>query len=491
MQDFNLYEDIKNRTGGDVYIGVVGPVRSGKSTFITKFMEAMVLPNISNESKRQRAIDELPQAADGKTIMTTEPKFVPSDAVTVEYGEGVTVNVRLVDCVGYLVDGAIGHTENDKPRYVYTPWSKDELPFAKAAEIGTERVIKEHSTIGILMTTDGSITGIPRSGYVEAEERVVSELKALGKPFTVVLNSARTDDPETVKLRESLSEKYGVTVLLEDVSKCDTAMAERVLSSVLFEFPIKAVECNLPKWMKALDATDEVLKTFIAELTAATAPLRKMGSAAELTKMLDSCSLGAPVGLTLDMGTGKVTVTMGEQDKLFYDVLTAATGIDITDNYNLLSYVKNLSEAGRNYARLKDALDAADEFGYGIVPPTAEQMKLEEPEIVRQGSRVGVKLRASAPSLHVMRVDVQTEINPLVGSEQQGEELVQYLLSDYMNDKESLWNTNMFGKPLSSLVKEGLAGKLNVIPAPVQAKMRKTMSRIVNEGRGGVLCILL
>lgn len=492
MQKFDLYSDIATRTDGDIYIGVVGPVRTGKSTFIKRFMEAMVIPGIESKPQRKRTIDELPQSADGKTIMTTEPKFVPNEAIKIKFSENIVANVRMIDCVGYLVSGALGHREGDKPRYVRTPWSDQEIPFEKAGEIGTEKVIKEHSTIGIVVTTDGSITELARANYVEAEERVIKELKSLNKPFAVILNTVDVNNPDTIKLKEALSIKYGVAVIVKNILELNKADAEEILSEILMEFPVKLVEATIPKWMQALDSTSLIIQGILKELQEVASKVSIMRDYAAIKdSFADNDYIQQPNDIILDMGRGKVVVELNSSPELFYRVVSEESNRAISDDFTLLSYIKSLKNAEIQYSQFKSALEEVATTGYGIVTPTNTEMTLEEPELVKQGSRYGVKLKASAPSLHIMRVDVAAEVNPIVGTEQQGEELVKYLMAEFDNNKNGIWNTNMFGKSLSSLVNESLNNKINSVPADILGKMRKTMSRIVNEGKGGVICILL
>lgn len=492
MDRFDLYEDISNRTNGNIYIGVVGPVRTGKSTFVSKFMEKMVLPNIESSAKKQRATDELPQSADGKTIMTTEPKFVPNEAVSISFKENQNVNVRLIDCVGYLVKGAIGHVENDKPRMVRTPWSDKEMPFEKAGEIGTQKVISEHSTIGVVVTTDGSITDIAREDYISAEERVVRELKALGKPFVIVINSKNPASETAQNLKSALSAKYNNTVMAMNLMTAEKEDLENLLQAVLLEFPVRLIEANLPKWLQALDPDSEIISTIIKELETIAKDISVMKDYEKLSAAFAaSGKINAPDKISVDLSSGGIVVELSANPKLLYDVISKESNKIIDDDFKLLAYIKSLKNAEVQYDSFKKALESVEQTGYGVVTPTVGQMTLEEPAIVKQGGRFGVKLRASAPSLHIMKVDVQTEVNPIVGSEQQGEDLVKYLLAEFENNKNGIWETNMFGKPLSSLVKEGLNSKLTTVPPEIFLKMRKTMSRIVNEGKGGVLCILL
>ncbi|MBP5404368.1 MAG: stage IV sporulation protein A [Clostridia bacterium] len=492
MDKFDLYNDIATRTGGNIYLGVVGPVRTGKSTFIKRFMETLVLPAITDVNEQKRATDEMPQSAAGKSVMTTQPKFVPAEAVPVRLEGGIEAKVRLIDCVGYMVEGAEGATEDGKPRMVRTPWLQEEIPFEKAAEIGTEKVITEHSTIGILVTQDGSITDIPRASYVEAEERAVREMKALSKPFVVVLNAKDPASPDTEKLKEALAERYGVSVLAKDVLHMGEEDVTEILESILMEFPLKKAEYIIPEWMRALSDGNSIL----AEL------FEKIGESAEgVTKMRDVKKLlGAAAEsedfeeITLekiDASCGKAILSVRPCEHLFYKVISEETGTPIDGEYGMMTYVRYLSKAGEAYKKLKSALDDVETKGYGVVAPTLDEMVLEEPEIFKQSGRCGVRLKASAPSLHIMRVDVNTVVDPIVGSEQQGEEMVKYLLSEFETDKKGLWETNLFGKSLNALVKEEIDNKLSGIPEDARNKMRKTLGRMVNEGKGGMICILL
>ncbi|MCL2751471.1 MAG: stage IV sporulation protein A [Firmicutes bacterium] len=493
MENFDLYRDIARRTNGDIYLGVVGPVRAGKSTFITKFMETLVLPNIEDKHAKERTIDELPQAAAGRTIMTTQPKFVPNEAARVMLKDGIGVKVRMVDCVGYLIDGAQGHKEGTKPRMVRTPWSDAEMPFEQAAEMGTKKVITDHSTIGLVVTSDGSIgTEIARSGYIKAEERVINELKELGKPFAVLLNTAKPAVEETGKLRRSLGEKYGVPVIAVDAANMGMDDINSILETVLFEFPIAKIEYELPAWMQTLPFSNPIIGEICAQAIRAAADMQKMRDYGDGEAILNNNDdLESPKISNVIMGEGRVVYQIEAKPGLFYKVLSGECGCEISDDFTLMDYLKQVTHAKKEFDKIKHALAEADEHGYGVVSPTLEQMRLEEPEIVKQGNRFGVKLKASAPSLHIMKVDIETEVNPVVGTEAQSEELVKYLLSGFESDPKGIWETEMFGKTLSGLVKEGLSNKLAVMPADAQKKMRKTLSRIVNEGRGGVICILL
>jgi stage IV sporulation protein A len=493
MENFDLYRDIAERTNGDIYVGVVGPVRAGKSTFITKFMEALVLPNISNVHKKERAVDELPQSAAGKTIMTTQPKFVPSEGVKIMIRDKVEVKIRLCDCVGYMIEGAKGHKEDGKNRLVKTPWSDTEIPFEQAAELGTKKVIAEHSTVGVVLTSDGTInTDIPRNSYIAAEERVVKELKALGKPFIVVLNSAAPSSSDTASLREALNEKYDVPVLALDVLKMNAEDVNDILEKALFEFPVRLIEVALPKWMQTLPYEHRLIRELADRTRGLAEGIGKMRQFNEAERFfIESEDIKAGRVENVSMGEGRITFAIEPQEGLFYRTLSEECGTEIAGDYQLISFVKQATRAKTEYDKLKSALDEVKESGYGVVSPTMDDMSLEDPEIVRQGNRFGVRLKASAPSLHIMRVDIETEVNPIVGTEQQSEEMVKYMLSEFESNPKGIWETNMFGKSLHNLVKENLSNKLQSMPVDAQKKMRRTLTRIVNEGRGGVICILL
>ena len=493
MENFDIYKDIAERTNGDIYVGVVGAVRTGKSTFITKFMEALVLPNIQNVHKKERAKDELPQAAAGKTIMTTQPKFVPNEGISIAIRDKVEVKVRLCDCVGYMIEGAQGHKEGGKARLVKTPWADEEMTFEAAAELGTKKVIAEHSTIGVVMTSDGTInTDIPRQSYIKAEERVIKELKAINKPFIVVLNTTKPLADETAKLRDGLAEKYDVPVMAVDALNMKIEDINCILEKVLFEFPLRMVEIEMPQWMQALPADNLIIKSLMEQTRAMSDSLLKMRDFADAHKFFEDSEYIEPVEVNaVRLGEGKLVFDIRPKEGLFYKVLSSECGCEIQNDFHLMSYVKQATHAKAEYDKLKNALDEVKETGYGVVVPGMSDMSLEDPEIVRQGNRFGVRLKASAPSLHIMRVDIETEVNPIVGTEQQSEELVKYLLSEFESDPKGIWNTNMFGKSLHMLVNENLSGKVHSMPAEAQKKMRRTLQRIVNEGRGGIICILL
>ncbi len=491
MQHYDIYKDIAGRTGGDIYIGVVGPVRTGKSTFIKRFMETLVLDHIEDPAKKTRAIDELPQSADGKTIMTTEPKFVPNEAITLSLDKTVA-NVRLIDCVGYLVDGALGHVEDDKPRLVKTPWSEAEMPFQEAAEIGTEKVIREHSTIGIVVTTDGSVTELSRVKYTAAEERVVAEMKAMGKPFTVVLNSKHPEKAETVKLAAALAEKYGVPVRAVNVQKASAEDFGEILLEVLMEFPVCRVDIDLPRWMRALDRCHPMIADILTRINADRTVLAKMRDYEKLSGLFEGSEvLEEEPDVVADSANGTIKLRYRAKEGVFYRVLAGECNAEIGDDYQLMSYVIKAGKAYNEYEKIRTAIESVKETGYGIVMPTTDEMVLDEPEVVKKGAQFGVRLKASAPSLHLVRVDVETEVSPVIGTEQQSEDLLSYINERFEADKQAIWETDFFGRPLSALVREDLSGKVGNMPKDAQKKLRRTMTRIVNEGKGGVLCILL
>lgn len=492
MKDNMLYQDIAQRTDGDIYVGVVGPVRTGKSTFIKRFMDLLVIPNIDNEYKRERAQDELPQSAGGRTIMTTEPKFVPNEAVGITVGDNIKLNVRLVDCVGYLVNNAIGYLEDDMPRMVKTPWNTEEIPFEEAAEIGTRKVIKEHSTIGVLVTTDGSVTDISREDYIGAEERVVKELKELNKPFIIVLNSSEPESDYTRSLAEKLQEKYDAQVVPTDCENLSRDKIDEIFGRVLYEFPIDRVNISFPRWVDGLpedhwlkeELYDEIKNTFKD-----VSILKQIDN--RITNLQDTDVISNSVINEIQLGTGSINITINLLDNLFYKVLTEISKVPITNEGELFSTMISFANVKKEYDKIAIALQEVNTKGYGIVSPSIDELILEEPEMVKQGSRYGVKLRAKAPSIHMIRADIETEVSPIVGSEKQSQELVEYLLSEFESDPKKIWESNIFGKSLHELVNEGLQTKLLKMPEDAQEKLQETLERIINEGSGGLICIIL
>ena len=492
MENMGVYEDIKARTDGDIYVGVVGPVRTGKSTFIKNFMDLLVIPNIENSYKRERARDELPQSAAGRTIMTTEPKFVPNEAIEITIGDNLELKTRLVDCVGYLVNNALGYIEEDVPRMVKTPWSDEEIPFEEAAEIGTRKVIQEHSTIGILVTTDGSITEIPREDYVEAESRVVNELKELNKPFVIVLNTNNPSSDETRSLANELEEKYGVSVIPTDCTNLNNEDINNIFGKILYEFPIERININFPSWIDGLDNDNELRQELFKEIKDAFKDVSTIKTINESVARISKTDIIVKTTIDkVDLGTGTVTIEISLNNMLFYKVLTEMTGIQMNNEADLFATIDNLSKVKKEYDKVSMALQEVKQKGYGIVMPSMEELILDEPEIVKQGSRFGVKLKARAPSIHMIRADIETEVSPIVGSEKQSEELVNYLLSEFENDPTKIWESNIFGKNLHELVNEGLQNKLYRMPEDAQGKLQETLERIVNEGSGGLICIIL
>ena len=493
MEEFDVYKDIRERTGGDIYLGVVGPVRAGKSTFIRSFMQNLVMPRLADDPEKSRMLDELPQSANGRTIMTTQPKFVPGEAVRVTLGDGLEVNVRLVDCVGYMADGAEGIDGEDGERMVRTPWSDAEMPFTQAAETGTRKVISDHSTIGVVVTADGSITtDLPRSAYTQPEERAVNELKSLGKPFVIVLNTSLPDDAETARTAEAMREKYDAPVIVCDVRNMTEKDATEMFTAALMEFPLVRADFVPSRWLAALPADSPLVRDFTARVRACCEGANKMGDYEKLRSAFDGGdNFEPPTVSRISMGDGTIECSVCTKSGVFYKALSEECGVEIADDYELMTGVKAMAKAKKAYDRLEKALADAEETGYGIVIPTMDEMTLEEPQIVKRGGQFGVRLKATAPSLHIMRVDIESEVCPIVGTEQQSEELVKYLLSEFENDPSGIWEANMFGKSLHSLVNEGLSGKLGAMPPDTQKKMRRALSRIVNEGKGGVLCVLL
>ena len=483
MGDFNIYKDIAERTQGDIYLGVVGPVRTGKSTFIKKFMDLMVIPKIDNAYKKERAKDELPQSSSGKTIHTTEPKFVPNEAVEITIDEDIKLKVRLVDCVGYIVKGALGYLEDEEPKMVNTPWYEYEIPFEDAAEIGTRKVITDHSTVGLVVTTDGSITGIDREEYVEAEERVVEELKSINKPFIVVLNTKNINSPETDSLKDELEKKYDVEVQVMDVYNMTEKDIEKLFKHVLKEFPVKEINIDMPTWVENLEPEHWLKKEYFKII-------KGMCESVDKIRDIKPAFYDAKQNENLS-ASGTANILLKPSENIFYKILSENCGVEIEDESELIALVKDLNVAKVEYDKIKDALVDVKETGYGLVAPQLSEMKFEEPEIVKQGTKFGVKLKASAPSLHFIKADIKTEISPIMGSEKESEELVTALMEQYEKDPASLWQSNMFGKSLEVLVKEGLQNKLYKMPEDVQVKIQKTLQKIINEGNGGLICIIL
>ena len=492
MEERNVYRDISQRTDGDVYIGVVGPVRTGKSSFIKRFMDALVLPNIHDEGVYRRAVDELPQSSAGRTIMTTEPKFIPEESVEISLGDNTTFKVRMIDCVGYIVDSALGHSEEDAPRMVKTPWSDKEMPFDDAAEIGTKKVITDHSTIGLVITTDGSFGEIPREDYAESEKRVITELKAIDKPFIVLLNSSQPESDAAKALAEELSAAYQVPVLPVSCMELSETEIKRILAQLLFEFPIREIRVDIPKWLVSLPSDHWLKEAVFTCIRESADGMEKIREIQETIQKLSQCEYIRNVSLgALDLGVGSATVTVTVEPDLFYKVLSEQTGLDISDECALMSSLQTLSAKQREFDKIAQAYEQVKETGYGIVMPTIDELHLDEPQIIRQSGKYGIRLKASAPSIHLMRVETQTEVTPIVGSEQQSEELVSYLLKEFEESPEKIWESNIFGKSVHELVNEGLHNKLYRMPADARRKIGETIEKIINDGCNGLICIIL
>ncbi|ADL07742.1 stage IV sporulation protein A [Thermosediminibacter oceani] len=492
MEKFDLFKDIAERTGGDIYIGVVGPVRAGKSTFVKKFMELLVIPNIQDPNARVRAKDELPQSGAGRTITTAEPKFIPSQAVEITFKDNIKFRVRLVDNVGFSVKGALGYEDENGPRMVSTPWFDEEIPFQEAAEIGTRKVIEEHSTIGVVVTTDGTITDIPRENYVDAEERVVNELKAIGKPFVIVLNSINPSSESTLELKEELESKYDVPVLPLDCQAMTQKDIYALLEQILYEFPLMEINIHIPKWVEVLEKEHWLRQQFEKTVKETVKDIHRVRDIERIVTDLGASDFLERVEIKeMNLGTGTADLNLEAKKDLFYKVLSELSGLTIEGDHHLMSLMKDLTKAKKEYDKVAKALDDVKKVGYGIVPPQLDELTLEEPEIIRQGSRFGVRIRAIAPSIHMIRADIQTEISPIIGTEKQSEELISYLMSEFENDPEKIWQTNIFGKSLQDLVREGIQNKLLHMPEAAQSKLQETLQRIVNEGSGSLICIIL
>jgi stage IV sporulation protein A len=492
LEERSIYKDIAERTNGNIYIGIVGPVRTGKSTFIKKFMDSIVLPNIEGDFQRERANDELPQSSAGRTIMTTEPKFVPEEAIPITIEEGATFNVRLIDCVGYIVPSALGYVENEQPRMVQTPWFDKPIAFDEAAEIGTKKVITDHSTIGLVITTDGSITDIPREEYKEAEERIVVELKKIKKPFIMLLNTLYPESDNASHTAQEMSENYGVSVIPVNCLELDDEEIKRILSQILFEFPVKEIKIDMPKWVNSLEKDHWLRSSVFNAIEESAKNVVKIKDVQKVTLDVGSCEYvkGAQV-TSLKLGVGHARIMLELIDTLFYKVLGEKTDLDIRDEAGLLELVLELSAIKEKFSKISQAYEDVVETGYGIVMPSLDELTLEEPEIFKQGGKYGIRLKAAAPSIHMMKTKIMTEITPMVGSEKQSEDLVNYLLNEFTENPSEIWQSNIFGKSLHDLVNEGLHNKLYKMPTDARGKICETIERIINEGCNGLICIIL
>lgn len=491
MLDYNVYEDIAKRSGGDIYIGVVGPVRTGKSTLIKKFMTELVIPNVTDQNLKSVMTDELPQSASGRSVMTTEPKFIPAKAAKVNI-DNAEANFRLIDCVGFPAEGAAGFEEDGRPRLVNTPWSDSPVTLAEAAAIGTEKVIGEHSTIGIVVTCDGSIAEIHRENYVAAEERTIKRLNELNKPYVIVLNCSDPQSPRAQALRAELEEKYKRTVIAVNCLKLETAELLNILKAVLFEFPVASFDVNIPSWMRYLSPECSAIDELLKKVKSLAPEIRTMRDCSAFDTAFSDCEFWkGEAAIALNLSEGRAEVTVSAKDGIFFDMLSEIAGDAISDERTLMRYVRSTAEAKRSYDKIKDAFECAKVNGYGIVQPDDSDMSLDTPKVVRQGSSVGIKLKANAPSYHIVKIDVNAEVSPIMGSAAQSEGIVQGMMTGFENNPEGMWDTNVFGKSLRGMVKEGLSGKVSCMHDDTKAKMRRAITRIVNEGKGGVICILL
>lgn len=490
MTEFDLYRDIEKRFGGEIFIGVVGPVRTGKSTFIKRFMDLMVLPNMEDSPEKIRMQDELPQSGTGKTITTTEPKFIPKNAAKIQLSDDVFVNIRMVDCVGYMVDGASGHMEEDMPRMVKTPWMDEEIPFVKAAEIGTRKVIKEHSTVGIVVTTDGSITDIPRDSYLEAEKNTIEELQNLHKPFIVLVNSAKPYSDDAKRIAAEIMEKYGVTAFPMNCQQMKKEDIQLILENLLYEFPVSVMEFYMPKWVEMLENEHPFKQGLMNSIRDVTKNIRVMRDIIEHPVTLENESVKHCVTEHIGMENGIIRILLTLEDSCYYQMLSEWIGSEIKSEYDLLQLLKEYASMQKEYKKVLNAMDSVRHTGYGVVTPERTEIELDTPEIIKHGSKYGVKIRAVSPSVHFIKANVITEIAPIVGTEQQAKDLISYI-GQSRDDDNSIWDTNIFGKTVEQLVYDGIAGKIAMIGEESQQRLQETMQKIVNDSTGGFICIII
>lgn len=489
-REFDLYKDIQMRTGGEIYIGVIGPVRTGKSTLIKRMMDLLVLPNLPEGPEKERIMDELPQSGSGRTITTTEPKFLPKEAFELSLSPDIQLKVRLIDCVGYMVEGAAGHMEDDNPRMVKTPWSEDRIPFVKAAEIGTRKVMQEHSTIGIVVTCDGSFSELSRESYIEAESRTVAEMKKLGKPFIVVLNSSRPYAESTLNLAKDLEKLYQVPVLALNCEQLRKEDVSGIFENILKEFPISDVEFYMPKWVEMLSSESNIKKELMEGAKKIMTRIGRVQDVVPENLQMESSFVNRLKIDSLNLSNGRVCVMLDIDEKYYYEILSEMTGENIAGEYELLTMIRELSAMKKEYVKVQYAIDAVRQKGYGVVMPIKEEITLEEPAIVKQGSKYGVKIRATAPSIHMIRANIETEISPLVGNENQATDLMKYI-ADSNSEDGNIWNTNIFGKSIEELVEDGIKSKVYQIGEESQVKLQETMQKIVNDSNGGMVCIII
>ncbi len=490
MDNFNLYKDIKARTNGEIYLGVVGPVRTGKSTFIKRFMDVLVLPAMEDEAAKTRATDELPQSAGGKTITTTEPKFIPKEAARIQLSPDVEAKVRLIDCVGYMVDGAVGHMENEQERMVKTPWFEQEIPFTQAANVGTDKVITDHSTVGIVVTSDGSFGEITRKQYIPAEEKTISELKKLHKPFIVLLNSAKPFSEETKAMAKEMEETYRVKILPVNCEQLKREDINYIMESILYEFPISIMEFGIPKWVEMLPNTNRLKSDIIDKVRKLLSEMNTIRDVSERdfnleSEYIDQCSLEQ-----INLADGTINLRIDVKESFYYEMLSELVGEEIKSEYHMIKMLQDMAKMKKEYVKVQHAIEAVRYKGYGVVTPERTEIKLESPEVIRHGNKFGVKIKADSPSIHMIRANIETEIAPIVGSEAQAEDLIRFI-KEAEDSETGIWDTNIFGKTVEQLVYDGITGKINAIGEESQIKLQDTMQKIVNDSNGGLVCIII